>query len=653
MPEMLVRNLVASEEVFRSRSMTAGVPSLSLTGDRFDHSVKMTPPYGIFLHRMNSLSSISEQESVEDTEHEETSPPRLSADDSSELDESDSAEPDFIRARQQSVVTAATSVSGAPGSPRLPRASPARQEDLISWFSDDNDDAGPALYVRKRTLDSRSWVKRHTLESSSDPVIRTLSLTSTQMSARSDLDLPQFPPASAATAVVEKPRLVDIPPPPSAVVVPMRTSSIRNRLPSSLSSPAVAFYDGVEPADASRGLPLSSTTTCISVIPTSPSETVIEAAAPPPPLPTTPQQRLRHTQIEVSPRRDFLVHSVPAGERPETRGSTIGGQFNDVGSCGDHQGPRGSLLSSVAANIQTWLDHGFEANFLEPGGRPKTMLPVNIPMPPEIVDNLRIHIENFPDVMLTCRSLAFETLRSYSKKVKQLGPSMHDGAHSGSPFEDDADQKRNPFRRAVKYVSRRISALPRIQTPRPFRPQSVHAREPLAAAALVADWTSIKNIFPLGSDYMCESLYAHLVAYNYVKSVCPAGPLWETRPRTPNIGNSQSPVVHEERSRVSNKAASVLGISYGPGAKFDLPPVVHGRCSSLATAKCPTTSQSSSRVNASRDSMDELRLGLIRCIGCLVTTVTTTGAKDRPSPLFTQELLRSLSEIVRCSEEQL
>ena len=652
MPEMLVRNLVASEEVFRSRSMTAGVPSLSLNGDRLDQSAKMTPHYGILLHRMNSLSSISEQESIEDSEHEEISPPRLSADDSSELDESDSAEPDFTRARQQSVVTAATSVSGAAGSPRLPRASPARQEDLISWFSDDNDDAGPALYVRKRTLDSRSWVKRHTLEPSSDPVVRTLSLTSTQMS-RSDLELPHYPPASAATAVVEKPRLVDIPPPPPTVVVPVRTSSIRNRLPSSLSSPAVAFHDGVDPGDASRGIPLSSTTTGISAIPTSPSETVIEAAAPPPPLPTTPPQRLRHTQIDVSPRRDFLVHGVPGGERPETRGSTVGGRFNDVGSCGDYQGPRGSLLSSVAANIQTWLDHGFEANFLEPGERPKTMPPVNIPMPPEIVDNLRIHIENFPDVMLTCRSLAFETLRSYSKKVKQLGPSMHDGAHSASPFEDNPDQKRNPFRRAVKYVSRRISALPRIQPPRPFRPQSVHAREPLAAAALVADWTPIKNIFPLGSDYMCESLYAHLVAYNYIKSVCPPGPLWETRPRTPNIGTSQSPVSHAERCRVSNKAASVLGISYGPGAKHDLPPVVHGRCSSMATGKWPPTSQSSGRVNPSRDSMEELRLGLIRCIGCLVTTVTTTGAKDRPSPLFTQELLRSLSEIVRCSEEQL
>ncbi len=166
MPEMLVRNLVASEEVFRSRSMTAGVPCCSLAvGDRFDYPGKVTSQYGFLLHRMTSLSSISEQASIEEMGHEEQFPPILSADNSSESEESEFAEPDFIRPRQQSVVTAATSVSGPSGSPNLSKAAPVHQQDQGTWYSDDNDDSELTMRVRKRAAEPRSWLRHAQLRS--------------------------------------------------------------------------------------------------------------------------------------------------------------------------------------------------------------------------------------------------------------------------------------------------------------------------------------------------------------------------------------------------------------------------------------------------------------------------------------------------------
>ncbi|KXJ93830.1 hypothetical protein Micbo1qcDRAFT_158719, partial [Microdochium bolleyi] len=52
-------------------------------------------------------------------------------------------------------------------------------------------------------------------------------------------------------------------------------------------------------------------------------------------------------------------------------------------------------------------------------------------------------------------------------------------------------------------------------------------------------WASIKSVFPNGTDYLCDALYAHLLTYNYIDSLCPrvASPVTPAptpRPRTAN-----------------------------------------------------------------------------------------------------------------------
>ncbi|KJR85615.1 uncharacterized protein SPSK_08292 [Sporothrix schenckii 1099-18] len=39
-----------------------------------------------------------------------------------------------------------------------------------------------------------------------------------------------------------------------------------------------------------------------------------------------------------------------------------------------------------------------------------------------------------------------------------------------------------------------------------------------------ASFLSLKRIFPTGSDYLCEALYAHIIAFNYISLLCPPPP---------------------------------------------------------------------------------------------------------------------------------
>ena len=37
------------------------------------------------------------------------------------------------------------------------------------------------------------------------------------------------------------------------------------------------------------------------------------------------------------------------------------------------------------------------------------------------------------------------------------------------------------------------------------------------------DWLQLRDVFPGGSDYMCDRLYTYLVMYNYIGTRCGAG----------------------------------------------------------------------------------------------------------------------------------
>ncbi|KAH8886799.1 hypothetical protein GQ53DRAFT_874958 [Thozetella sp. PMI_491] len=628
MPEMLAWNLESSKAIFHSLDLTAGAPDTALAADRRKLSIGMASTYGSYPDQNNGLSSIAEQESIVETDSE-TSAHDLVMDNVSSSDESEeSSDPiDFIRDRKQSVTTAATSVTGPSNSPRFSKASPTSQSIQGSWYSDDNDDYEPASRARTPDIESRRWPRAHPSTLCLEVPIRRAITPGPYPASRAERNSSPQRSLSRAATIMERPRLVHIPASPSGnVMIPARTSSSRIQIPHSQSNPVGAGWDSeVAESDLDVFLPFVPGSSNRPPICTSPSiRTVIDATQTA--MLSTPEQRLRRTGGLASPRGASLERGYTIRDRA---------QFSDDGSESDPYASQTRALASMAANSHRWLDQAVDAFALQHA------VPSNIPIAPEIVDNLRIHVENFPDTMLTCKSLAFETIRAYSKKLKHLNTPMLGTGHVDFTLDDHAEPAKGTIHRAVRFISRRVTSFSK---PRPSRPSTSAGA---GSSALLADWTPIKNIFPLGSDYMCESLYAHLVAYNYVRSLYPTAFPTDGQPHTVPVAEDRppaTPVEKDDGTRISRKAATILGISNTTG--LAQPPAPTG------PRHHPSRAKLSGRPVATQETMDELRLGLVKCIGCLVTSVSMIGAPANKTPQFTQELLRSLAETVRCSEER-
>ncbi|ODA83052.1 hypothetical protein RJ55_01561 [Drechmeria coniospora] len=210
-------------------------------------------------------------------------------------------------------------------------------------------------------------------------------------------------------------------------------------------------------------------------------------------------------------------------------------------------------LRSVPS-VQSWLNSS-----LQP-------LPLNddlsrvVPLPPDTMETLRVSISCFPETMLLSSSLTVDTIRTYSKKARQ--PELRETS------------RRSLWRKVVR------------------RPES---RLDLASGR---PWEPLKNVFGCCSDYVCDALYAHIVAYNYV---CV-------------LANSSGD------DEIPKKAASLLGL----GRK---------------RLSAPETAQ-------------DMQGGLLQCITRLVATARLMADKDDIADAGEADMLfvRSLCEIVRIAE---
>ncbi|GKU19949.1 unnamed protein product [Fusarium langsethiae] len=619
-PEMLAMDLERSQPLFESKNMTAGMPSGPVwfaenhMSNRSPPSPSRVPisPYQSGSVLVQNLGSIKERRSmVSFLEHRGQGIEEVESDEESVSSTRSSAGIPIpsTKLREQSIATAATSLTSASGNLLSPKIlSPTERGHEYSWI--DVDSEGDEEEARSAVRDQLATPKEIASLSPRPP-------TPTNMDSTFDITIMMKAP---------QPRLhracsyVDEPPKSSkqhrrqissksldAPVIPPRFASLASTTESTNSTPRLRtpVYDLWISPDR-HGYTKESFTPTHRFREEADNSTILL------------KSDFGSIELEIEDEDRYMDHYPPP---PLSRPDTIYIE----------QTPPPSPLPTV----ESWL------NDSNPPCMPQ--IPVDdlvkaVPLPPDVIETLRVSIACFPETMLSS-SLTTETIRSYSKKVRN--PSV------GSWVEPATDSSSLHPRKSIwkKVVShgRDSSATRR------HRLHSYDSNTSSASVAPPVPWASLRHVFPGCSDYICDALYAHIVAYNYVSRV----------PRNQPSGNRAS--TSDSKSQGENipkKAASLLGLSamqanptpnVGRFArKFSSPLTVIG----LGKEE---TSNVTNHDNATRN----IESGLLRCISRLVGTakmITENGSlEERIMDIEPQAVdmmfVRSLCEIVRLCEE--
>lgn len=295
---------------------------------------------------------------------------------------------------------------------------------------------------------------------------------------------------------------------------------------------------------------------------------------------------------------------------------------------------------------------------------PERLAP-GIPLPPEVTETLRISVVCFPETMLLSSSLTIETIRSYSKKFRHND--NQSGGDGGGPdnqsvlsFDTSAAEPNKRWKKLPSLLSPRRIAPSKLNWPKqalaPTTPHRVVGLSEAGGASSSPNWSSLKNIFPMGSDYLCDALYAHLVAYNYISNICANG-------TGPNPDGAADTEEGGPSSPIPKKAATLLGLS-GVVSGASKPRLTIGGGARKRFGGGKDGGVMVSRSPPNDPSMRELLGGLGKCISQLIATLRLTsgsqgsdslGIISSPKAEGAVEtdglLLRALCEVVRSSEE--
>ncbi|KAF6835499.1 hypothetical protein CMUS01_05767 [Colletotrichum musicola] len=311
---------------------------------------------------------------------------------------------------------------------------------------------------------------------------------------------------------------------------------------------------------------------------------------------------------------------------------------------------RSRPTSSVSASY-TWLEDPIDAP------SPSSDEARRIPLPPNVVESLRISVTCFPETMLLCSSLSIETIRNYSRKVRH--PALQEPV--ARPETPPASPKQRwrwlaPRRTANSVRCRSRSSSSNVDLP----------SMPPSTATLLAppQWSRIRNLFPNGSDYLCDALYAHVVAYNYILPMVQSAP----RPPTPGTPGTLETNSGSTDDSIPKKAATLLGLQGLQDGTLPLPPPLRKRSSMFMSRRAcssrqsvlppPTPAPPATPVQQTSSSdvpLRDLVMGLRRCVARLVATLRAEGSDGPLAGESVNEIdpliMRSLCEIVKCCEE--
>ncbi|KAF5005672.1 hypothetical protein FDECE_7906 [Fusarium decemcellulare] len=617
-PEMLARDLEMSSAVFAAKNMTAGTPSMDVFCEEKQDNNRnapcpgriLTSPYQSGPVRIQRLGSIEERQSMvsfldkrgyssEETDSDMESLPATES--------SGGMDGPSIRNREQSVGTAATSLTSASGSAPEPKdLLSLGQTYQYSWIdvdSDDDDDEEiemreePTAHEQSAALSPRpptppnseptfditvmmrddTQPRRPSLHKASSCIDNTQVWHKRQISIKS-MDAPVIPPRRASLTHATNP--LDTSFRPKTPSMDSRISSESHRRVQQLPSYS-RFRDETD------------------------NNTILL------------KSDFGSIELEIED-EDSYMDDHTASSRPDT--------------VYIQQTPPPSPLPTV----ESWLD----------GSNPPCLpqIPVDdlakaVPLPPEIVETLRVSIACFPETMLLSSSLTIETVRSYSKKVRH--PSVDIWAeHSVDPATQLP--RKSIWKKVVSHGRESMAT-------RRHRAHMYDDGGHSGAVASPAPWASLKHVFGGCSDYICDALYAHIVAYNYVSRV--------PRSQPSHRGSTSSTKSQDD---IPKKAASLLGLSAPQPQPHPAPN--GGRFAKKFTT--PLTAigfgkeemtTSTAQDNATRN----IESGLLRCISRLVATAKMMAeegsGEDSMVDVEPQEVdmifVRSLCEIVRISEE--
>ncbi|KAI0172536.1 hypothetical protein GGR52DRAFT_411482 [Hypoxylon sp. FL1284] len=706
LPELLAVDLGESETVFKSRQLTAGPPAPALVDDgskrRYSLQDKSAP---LFRHqdlmsRAQSLQNVHEKQAHIVTIHQ-LERNNTGDSDSASSESSTALVPLSIDTRDASVVTTATSVASERTEPqnRVKPQPVLRTEKLAgeSWMDLDNEDA-------------TSPDRRYSSMVNIPPPTQFLTLgadfgESRSLSLNSAVPRPYL--ASPSTA---SPTTVKNPGSEEQHSQTKRPFTGPTSFPKRRSSLQYQNYPIPPHINVS-----SSQLTSNKSLPKQPDACTssLELDMPSPTSLRTP----RHDP------------NIDNGDGRASSPSEVDVEANETERYSRGDGPRHLEIAPPGVDVESWLESSIDnfpyyARTGAAGGH------APLPLPPEVVDTLRVSIACFPETMLQCSSLSIETIRSHSRKLryKATGPASLYSESPGSVGSEPAKQslwkwlspwkQQQPPSPSVSSFSNQHTAM--TMTPPSSRQQRSDFTERQydsysASWPRKPDWTAIQNLFPSGSDYLCDALYAHLVAYNYITSLCPrsvlvSAPHQYSRPASKSstassdlsLGSLSADLRSnslELRSTASDgtgipaKAGKLLGLQDDPSTPIPEPSSL--RCNTLRSKRSffaaappkpgfspyelssgsavaitrPTTSSGGFGAAGRRPTppssfppdhndqlLRDLRLGVARCISRLVTTLRmTNGGGDSGAGLRREEdpdFMRALCEIVRLSEER-
>ncbi|KPM36351.1 hypothetical protein AK830_g10224 [Neonectria ditissima] len=615
-PEFLARDLEMSSAVFAAKNMTAGIPSTVLASEEKSKQRTMscpgrilTSPYQTASLRIRTLGSIDERDSVVSFMEQRG----CGAEGSSDLDSlpgtesSGGLEGPSISLHQQSIATAATSLTSASGSAPSPKSLLSRQplSREHSWIDADSEDdmdkeedeSGSneqtplALSPRPPTLgstdpvfDNMGSIKE--LARSRTPLNQTSSSTNGTPSRRHSVRSVEIPPRRASLTFTA-----------TSLEAPSRSQSPLT-CPDSMLSP----YKRLQTFQLSK--------------------------------PTSNAPAFRHrNDFDLDP-LDFDEDSIfDADLRPWPRASTVYIQPT----------PPPSPLPTV----QAWLDGSNPPFVPQP---PVDDLNKAVPLPPDVMETLRVSIACFPETMLLSSSLTIETIRAFSKKVRH--PSNDPRRESLGDFVPHVPRK-SLWKKVVWHGRGSISTrLHRSHQSHDDDDAEVMAN--LEVSVAPNPWAPLRHVFGSCSDYICDALYAHMVAYNYVSRV----------PRSQSTSSTRSSTSSSKKSQkedIPKKAASLLGLDglHAPPSVGRIAKKLSAPLTAWGFGKDEMSPVGGASTAAQDNTTRNIEAGLLRCVMRLIGTARMMaeegGGEERMMEMEPQEadmmFVRSLCEIVRISEE--
>lgn len=639
-PEVLARDLELSTDVFASRRMTAGIPSSSLAtdyrpkmraanGSMPNNTVRAFSPYRTASVRVQLLGAIEEREAMAQQDiHMDTASDLDSIPGS---DESGGLPPPNFRYRNQSIVTTATSLASSNLIPS-PKATPPppEEQEPCSWIAGDSDDEGmdaepehdfpmdplSPLSPRPPTQDSKITMINTRAE---QPVQSQEPWPRSHFIHKKSHSVSGGSPIGSPRPQLSEQFLNNIDKRPSQQ---FNDEAIFGKRPQrQLSTSAFTSDNHVEKYYGQQKQPRQ---------PTKAGSFNHEDA---------PGRLSINTNVLAEDVEDDDFDSLYEPDIPQSRPRNQPSRESVY--------IRPSPPPSPLPSVQSWLNNSLQpypASLVANDDGAKV-----VPLPPNVMETLRVNVACFPETMLLSSSLTIDTIRSYARKVRHPGVK---GLEPSPPPSPTYPGRRSLWRKVVSH-KRSVD----FKSNNGFQTSTLTVQSSVPGAVdAPKPWMAMKNVFGSCSDYICDALYAHVLAYNYISALVAKLP----PPPQPNRQRSFSSKA-ESQDNVPKKAASLLGL--GGGAN-----IVSSRAGRL-TKKISTqnmpwgrdemVTNQSAQLQSQDSALRGVQSGLLKCISRLIATAklmaengeSEAGMLDMDKEDKDMLLTRSLCEIVRLAEE--